>query len=132
MTVWIFVLFVNMQKCRNGKGQRTSAPGVIRIRISTGLVHVTCISPGDWYEFCDVICIKYAKKMYLLDCITKYVIQSNKARRTLWQIITIALFVKEINTVYKWPRPSSLPTMPFFFKIFYKEKWKEIVCDIIT
>lgn len=42
------------------KRHRTSLPRVIRIRISTGLVYVTCITcPGDRYEFCDIICITY-------------------------------------------------------------------------
>lgn len=49
------------------KRHRTSLPRVIRIRISTGLVYVTCITcPGDRYEFCDIICITYAKNMSLL------------------------------------------------------------------
>lgn len=55
---------VNKQKFRNGKRQRTSAPNVIRIRTSTGFVHVTWISPGGRYEFFGVICITYEKKTY--------------------------------------------------------------------
>uniref|UniRef100_K1Q6K3 Multidrug resistance-associated protein 1 n=1 Tax=Magallana gigas TaxID=29159 RepID=K1Q6K3_MAGGI len=54
-----------MQKCQSEKSQRSSERDVIRIRISPGGL-ITYISPGGRYGFCDVICITYAKNLYLL------------------------------------------------------------------